>query len=186
VLGSRADFQQALLRVEAARIDLAVARNWVLPDLSLRIDLSRDRVGNSDTTVRIDATIPLNDRGPELERLRARNELRKAERDLAELRESIEIALRQAVNDVEVELRVIGMARAARALAEQNLAIERDKFGQGLSSTFEVAASGDALVRAEQAELDAIVAWLDARTRLDRISGRTLARWGIRLEAVSQ
>ena len=186
VLGSSADFQQALLRVEAARIDLAVARNWVLPDLSLRIELSRDRVGNSDTTVRIDATIPLNDRAPELERLRAHNELRKAERDLAELRESIEIALRKAVNDVEVELRVIGMARDARALAEQNLAIERDKFGQGLSSTFEVAASGDALVRAEQAELDAIVAWLDARTRLDRISGRTLARWGIRLEAVSQ
>jgi len=186
VLRSRADFLQAEQRIEIARIDLAVARNNVLPDASLGLGLSRDGAGNSDTVVRLDATMPLNDRVPELERLRARNELRKAERDLAELRELIGIALRQAVNDVEVGLRVIDLARDARALAQQNLVIERDKFGQGLSSTFEVAASGDELVLAEQAELDAVIAWLDARTRLDRIAGRTLARWGIELEAVAR
>ncbi|MYJ07683.1 MAG: TolC family protein [Rhodothermaceae bacterium] len=186
VLRSRADFRQARLRVEIARVGLVVARSNVLPDLSLGIELSRDRTGRSDSLLRLDAVIPLNDRAPELERLRARNALRKAERDLAELRESVGIALRQAVNDVEVGLRLIGLARDASALARENLAIERNKFGQGLSSTFEVAVSEDELVRAEQAELDARLAWLDARTRLDRVSGRTLARWGVALKAVEE
>ncbi len=185
-LGSRAEFQQARLRVEIARVGLVVARSNVLPDLSLGIELSRDRTGRSDSLLRLDAVIPLNDRAPELERLRARNALRKAERDLAELRESVGIALRQAVNDVEVGLRLIGLARDASALARENLAIERNKFGQGLSSTFEVAVSEDELVRAEQAELDARLAWLDARTRLDRVSGQTLARWGVALKAVGE
>ena len=185
-LRRRADFQQARLRVEIARVGLAVARNDVLPDLSLGIELSRDGAGRSDALLRLEAAIPLNDRAPELERLRARNALRKAERDLAELRESVGLALRQAVNDVEVGLRLIGLARDASALARENLAIERNKFGQGLSSTFEVAVSEDELVRAEQAELDARLAWLNARTRLDRVSGRTLARWGVELKAVGE
>ena len=190
VIGDRADFRQARLRVEIARIGLAVARNNVLPDVSLGIEVSRTHrggvAGRPETTARLGATIPLNDRGPGLERLRARHALVKAERALVELRETAGIALRQAVNDLEVGRRVLGLARNASALARENLAIERNKFGQGLSSTFEVAASEDEAVRAEQAELDAVIALLGARTRLDRASGRMLARWGVRVEAVPE
>ena len=184
-LRDRADYLQAGLRVESARIALAVARNNLLPDLSVGVQWTHNDTGQTDSTVRMDATIPLNDRAPELERLRARNALRKAERSVVELRESIGVALRQAVNDVEVGLRVAELAGDARALAERNLAVEEAKFGQGLSSTFEVAASEEELVRAEQAEAEAILAYLDALTRLDRTAGRTLDRWGIRLEAVA-
>ncbi len=184
VLHDRADYLQALLQVEIAEIRLAVARNNLLPDLSLGLALSRDDAGGrTDSEVRLDARIPLNDRAPGLDRLRARTELRKAERSLAELRESIGIAVRQAANDVEVGLRLTELARGARALAQENLEIEKSKFGQGLSSSFEVSASEEELFRAEHAEVDALVTWLDASTRLDRISGRTLERWGIRLEA---
>ncbi len=182
VLHDRADYLQAVLQVEIAEIRLAVARNNLLPDLSLGLGLSRNDTGRTDTEVRLDAGITLNDRAPELDRLRARTGLRKAERSLAELRESIGIAVRQAANDVEVGLRLTELARGARALAQENLEIEKSKFGQGLSSSFEVSASEDELFRAEQAEVDALVTWLDATTGLDRISGRTLDRWGIRLE----
>ena len=186
VLHRRPEFLQAMLRVETANIEQEVARNRRLPDLTLRLQRSRDNTGRTDTLVRLGAVIPLNDRSPELERLRADNALRKARRNLAELRESIGIELHQAVNDVEVGLRLTELARGARELAEENLEIERMKFGQGLSSTFEVTASEDDLVRAEQAEVDAIIDWLDALTRLDRVSGRTLATWGIDAEAVAQ
>ena len=77
----------------------------------------------------------LNDRAPELERLRARTALRKAERSLAELRESIGIAVRQVANDVEVGLRLTELARGARVLAQENLEVEKSKFGQGLASS---------------------------------------------------
>ena len=186
VLHKRADYLQARLRVEIARIALRVARNDLLPDLALSLRWTHNDTGPTDTEVRIDATVPLNDRAPELNRLRARNALRKAERNVVELRESIGTALRQAVNDVEVGLRLSELARDARALAERNLAVEKAKFGQGLSSTFEVAASEEELVRAEQAEADAILSWLDALTRLDRTAGRVLERWEVRLEAVPQ
>lgn len=46
--------------------------------------------------------------------------------------------------------------------------------------------SEDELFRAEQAEVDTLVPWLDALTRRGRISGRTLERWGVRLEAVAR
>ena len=186
VLHRRPEFLQAMLRVETATIEQAVARNRRLPDLTLRFERTRDHTGRTDSRIRLGAVIPLNDRSPELERLRADNALRKARRDLAELRESIGLEVRQAVNDVEVGLRVTELARGARELAEENLEIERMKFGQGLSSTFEVTASEDDLVQAEQAEVDAIIDWLDALTRLDRVSGRTLETWGIDPDAVAQ
>ena len=186
VLHSRPEFLQAVLRVDTAVIGQAVARNKLLPDLTLQFSRSRDHTGRSDSRVRLGAVIPLNDRSPELESLRADSELRKARRNLAELRESLRIEVRQAVNAVEVGRRLTELARGARELAGENLEIERMKFGQGLSSTFEVAASEDDLVRAEQAEVDAIIDWLDALTTLDRVAGRTLATWGIDLEAVAQ
>ena len=186
VLRDRTDYHQATLRVELAEIRLAVARNNLLPDLSMGIEWSRDNTVRTDTEVRLDAIIPLNDRTPELEWLKARTELRKAERNVAELRASIGIALRQALNAAQVGLRLTELARGARMLAQENLVIEKSKFGQGLSSSFEVSASEDELFRAEQAEVDALVSWFDALTRLDLVSGRTLDRWGMRLEGLGE
>ena len=183
---SRADFLQAMLRVDIARIKLAVAQNNLLPDLSVKLQLSQDDTRQTDALVGLEATISLNDPLPELEHLRTRTELQKAEMSLVELRESIGIAVRQAVNDVEVRLRLTELARGARQLAEENLAVERKKFGQGLSSSFQVSASEDDLLRAEQTEVEMILAYQNALTRLNWISGKTLDRWGIRLEDVPE
>jgi len=131
-------------------------------------------------------TSPLNDKAHKIARIQARNSLLKAQRNVIELRESIKIALSQAVTDIEARIRLAELARNARALAENNLAVEQEKFGQGLSSTFEVTASEDELVSAERAESDAIRALSEAFTRLDQTTGRTLERWGIRLEEVIQ
>ncbi len=185
-LQDRVDYLQAELRVEISRIALTVARNNLLPDVALSFQWTHNDTGETDNLVRLDATVPLNDRTPALERLRARNALRKAERNVVELREMIGTALRQALNDVEAGLRLTDLAGDARALAERNLAVEEAKFGQGLSSTFEVAASEEELVRAEQAETDAILSWLNALTSLDRTAGRVLDRWGVRLETAPQ
>ncbi|MDE0130755.1 MAG: TolC family protein [bacterium] len=182
VLRSRADFLQATLRVDIAKILLSVAHNQSLPDLSLQLELRRDDAGQTDTLVWLGATIPLNDRLPDLGRLSAVNELRKAELNVLELRESIGIAMRRAVSDVEVGLRLTELASGARGLAEQNFVIEQKKFAQGLSSSFEVSATENDLVQTEQAEVDAIIAYHNALTQLDWIAGRTLERWNVQLE----
>ena len=181
-LRKRADYLQTGVLVDIARINLSVARNNLLPELSLGLQLSDNDPGRKDAQVRLDLAIPFNDRFRDVERLRARNALRQAERTRVELRESINVAVRQAVNDADVGLRLTELARETRELAQQNLGIERDKFGNGLSSSFDVAASEDELLRAEQDEVNAIIGYLDVLTRLDYISGETLDSWGIQLE----
>ncbi len=183
VLRRRADYLQAGLAVESARIALTVAKKNLLPDLALKFTWSHSDAGITTNQVRLDAKVPLNDRAPKLAHLQARNALRKAERNVAELRASIGAALSQTVNDVEVRLRAAELARAARTLAARNLAVEEEKFAQGLSSSFEVTSSEEELVRAEEAERNAIVSYLNALTALDRTAGRTLDRWGVRLVA---
>jgi len=186
VLLNRIDFIQAQMQVELAQMNLMVARNNLLLDPSVRLNVNRDRAGRSATSVNLGVSIPLNDKAPKIAHIQARNSLLKAQRNVIELRESIKIALSQAVTDIEARIRLAELARNARALAENNLAVEQEKFGQGLSSTFEVTASEDELVSAERAESDAIRALSEAFTRLDQTTGRTLERWGIRLEEVIQ
>lgn len=186
VLRLRPDFLQARLQVETAKIALEVARNDLLPDLSLGLEWNRNDTGRTDTQVRVDANFPLTDRVDDLGHVRAKNDLRRAERNLAELRESIGIEVRQTVNDVEVGLRLTELARRARELAAENLAVERKKFSQGLASSFEVAAAEDDLVQTEQSEVTTIIGYLDALTRLDQVSGRMLDLWNIRIEEVSR
>ncbi|MCY4304918.1 MAG: TolC family protein [Aestuariivita sp.] len=187
VLQKRTDFQTAQLQLTLARMSLDLAENNLLPSVSMTIGVSRDlslERGSSNTSVGFNANIPLNDRQPELQHLSARNALKKAEGNLSDLHQSIEVNLSQASNGFEESLVVIELAKNARELAEENLDIERQKFDQGLSSAFEVSAIGDELVQAERAEIDAISAYLDAVIQLDRATGQILERRGIQLDFV--
>ena len=181
------DYRAATLVVESAELSLRVAENNRLPDLSFDIEVKRNReLDRTDHRTSLSLTIPLNDRSPQLEILQAENRLIMANRNLEELRESIDISVRQAINDVKVGFRVMELAGEARQLAEENLVIEQNKFSQGLSSTFEVSASEVGLVTAENSETDAIIRYLNALMRLDQVMGVTLDAWNIEVEAVPE
>ncbi len=79
VLHVRADYLQAMLRVDVAGIALSVTHDDLLPDLALSFQWARDDTGHTQNQVRMDATVPLNDRGPALERLRAEGRQRDQE-----------------------------------------------------------------------------------------------------------
>ncbi len=186
-LSNRPDYLKAKLQVETSEIALHTAQNNKLPDLSLNFNVARNRaLKRNDYQVRLNLVVPLNDRGPTLALRRAENSLVIARRNLEELRESIGISVRQAINDVEIGYKVMELATAARKLAENNLAIEQSKFSQGLSSTFEVSSSEDNLVSAQNSETDAIISYLNALVRLDQAMGRTLDTWGFEVEDVTQ
>ena len=181
------DYLQALLNADIARIDLKVAENDRLWDLSL--DTAASRVGGggpTDYSGALRLTIPLWDRSPRQAWMSARASFRKAERGLVERRQKIAIDVRQAVHNVEVGLRRIELARQALALTEQKLEIERSKLRQGLSSAFQLSQFEDDLVSAQNAEVDAVVSYENALTSLDRTLGTTLETWDIRLEQVER
>ena len=200
-LQHRPDYLQALLRIENAETDLLLARNNRRWDLfaSSTVDFSNtgDSLGDAfseafgDTdkgTYRIglDLSIPLGDLTLKQQILTATTALQQARNDRTELRQSIEIAVRNAVREVDVRFRQVELARRARDLAEQKLEIEQLKLRLGLSTNFQLVAFEDDLVRAQNSELDAIIAYLNTLTALDRTLGTTLETWGIDVERVEE
>ncbi len=182
-------FARALLDKEIADIELEVAENNRLWDLSLVADVSRSTDGagqGTDYSAGLRLTVPLWERGPELAFRSARAGVTQAERGVEELRQAMDIEVRRAVHDVEVGRRQIELARQALALEEEKIEIERSKLQQGLSSTFQLIRFEEDLVRAQNAEVDALVDYENALTALDRTLGTTLETWGITVEQIGR
>lgn len=178
-------YSMALLDAEIAKIGLRVAENDRLWDLSLDTQASLTG-GQTDYAAELRLTVPLWDRSPRLAWTSAQAEVQMAERGLLELRQAIDIAVRQALHGVEVGLRQIALARRALALEQQKLDVERSKLRQGLSSAFQLSQLEDDLVRAQNTEVDAVFDYEDALTSLDLTLGTTLETWGILVERVGR
>ena len=183
----RMDWLRAELGVEFARMDLRIAENRQLPDLSLEASTSRrGSDAENQYVVGFRLSVPLWDQEPRRALVRAKNNLRRAEMGLAESRQSIRIQVRQSVHNVAVALRGIDLAGEAQKLAVRKLEIERLKLQQGLSSSFQLDRFEDDLVNAQRRELDAVVSYRNALDSLSRTLGTTLDRWGISIEQVAR
>ena len=178
-LEHRNDYARARVDLTAAELALRVAENGRLWDLSLNANVSEGPDGERDYGAALGLAIPLGDRAPRLAAMRARGEVRKAELALAELRQSIGIEVRQAIRDVTTGFRQVQLARKARALAGRTVEVEQEKMALGLTSTFQLTTVEASLVDAKTRELDAVIGYLNARTRFDWTLGTTLDTWGV-------
>ena len=196
-LEHRPDYLQALLRLESAEHQLLLAKNNRLWDLSLTLsaDVAGERDGIGDAIAEslrgiddgnhragLELSVPIGDLTRKQRLLGAKTALEQSRLGLAELRQSIEIAVRNAVRDVDVRLRQVDLARRARELAQRKLDTERGKLRLGLSTNFQMIIFEDDLVRAQEGDVNAAIAYLDALTRLDQTVGTTLRTWRIDVE----
>ena len=194
----RPDYLRAVLGIRNAEARAAVAEDALRWDLSATLStrfaqsgeaFGDGGFGDPDYGIRLDLAIPL---GPaavdpaKREHVAASVALRKARNDLAELRQRIDIEVRNAVREVELSRRQAALARTARELVDEKTEIEKEKLRLGLSSNFQLVAFEDDLVAAENSELDARIAYLNALTSLDRTLGVTLERWNIGLEELDR
>ncbi len=192
----RPDYLQALLFLENIKTNVMVAENNRLWDLSLGASASAsgsqqsfrgtlgsalgDVVNRGVYGVGLELSIPFyGDLTRQQRYVRAHTALQQAEHSLAELRQNIDIEVRNAVRDVEVRLRQVELAQRARELAEQKIGIEREKLTVGLSTNFQLVVFEDDLVNAQNSEVRAIIAYLNALTAFDRTLGTTLETWKI-------
>jgi len=118
--------------------------------------------------------------------LRASTALQQAEHNLTELRQNIDIEVRNAVRDVAVRLRQVELARRARDLAEQKIDIEREKLRLGLSTNFQLVIFENDLVNARNNEVNTTIAYLNALTAFDRTLGTTLETWKIDIKRMEE
>ena len=184
-LRHRTDYRQALLGIEDAETNLMLARNNRLWDLSAAFSVDFDDRGDSRTG-RLALTIPFGDPGGQAQYVNADIALKEARNDLAELRQTIDIAVRNAVRNAGVQFRQVELARRARELSEQKLAVEREKLARGLTTNFRVVTFEDNLVQAQNSEVDTIIAYLDALTALDQTLGTTLETWRIDIRQIAE
>ena len=195
-LQNRRDYLQALLNLKTIELNLVVAKNNRLWDLSLEggYGISGEgveRIGDALSTnanrsawnVGLMLSIPLyGDLTREQTYLGAKINLKKAKISLEELKENIEIEVLDAVRDVEMKLRQVELARLARELSEKKLEIEKEKLKAGRSTNFQLVSFQNDLIVVQSSELNANITYLNALTSLDNVLGTTLDTWKIEIK----
>lgn len=193
-LATQPAFLQQLLAIEIGRINLDVARNQRLWDLSLvagagpsasRPDLI-NTIGalgqvRSDFNVGLRLNIPLFQLNREQGEVNATVALRQVELAADQARDRVRQQVDDSVRNVEAQRRQAELARRARELTAAQLQAELVRLQAGRSSNFQVVSFQAALQSAEVAELQAVIGYLNALTTLDQVLGTTLDTWRIEL-----
>ncbi|WP_043229591.1 TolC family protein [Pseudomonas sp. CF161] len=177
-----------LIAVEQADINLTVARNNRLWDLSLvggatqardRYDLHTDRRWEGYAGIQVD--IPIGDLSRRQGEVRAQVDVETQGVQLAEARQVLERQVSDGVRDIGTRWRQYEIAQRAQELSQRKLDIEREKLQAGRSSNFQVLSFEADLRNAENARLNALIAYLNAQAELDLTLGMTLESWDIAL-----
>jgi outer membrane protein len=188
-------YLQALLNIKILKINLVVAQNNRLWDLSLQANYSSTGTGSNQNSssgfertdlngdqwnLGLSLSFPLyGDLTREQLIITAKTNLRKAEISLQETRFSIELQIKDAVRNVNSSQTQVELATKARILAERQLAVEQEKLNVGRSTNFQLVTYQNDLVNAQNNELNAKIAYLNALSQLDQIIGTTLDTWKI-------
>lgn len=194
-LANQPDYQIAQLQSERAKINLDFAKNQQLWDLSLVAGKTQSRgtsggFGSVDTTqtstqkndtsfAGIQLTIPLGDRSIEQATVRASVDLKSQTLKVHETRQVVEQRIRDAVRNVQTRWRQLELSGKARELSLLKLKAEKEKLQVGRSSNFQILSFENDLRNAENARVNAEIAYLNALTDLDERMGKTLEVWNI-------
>lgn len=184
------EYLSALLQGQQAELDLVQANDQARWDLSLV-------AGASQVTDRLDSTvgsgrrwerysglqleIPLGDRSTRQAQVHARVNLERHALELEDTRQALESQVTTVVRELDTLWRQYEIAGRGVELSRRKLEIEREKLAVGRSSNFQVISFESDLRNAQISRLDALIAYLNAQTRMELTLGMTLESWEIAL-----
>jgi outer membrane protein TolC len=187
-------YLSSLLAIEVNRINLDIARNQRLWDVSIVAGTGQqalrsqvlDTIGalstvRSDFNIGLRVNIPIGVLSREQQEVNATVALRQSEVALEQARDTLRAQAENAVRTIEAQRQQAQLAARARQLTAEQLAAELVKLQAGRSSNFQVVSFQSALQQAESAELAAVIAYLNALTAMDQVLGTTLDTWRISL-----
>lgn len=187
-LSSRPDYLQVQLDREIAKYKLLVAENnrkWQLDvNASYNTNASNRSDGSSDLRAGFVVIREFGNRGIERDFQNSRVKLLQAENILKQRNQKLEVEVRNAIRDINLNLKQVELAQRSRELAQKQLEIEQDKrrLGVGTSRSSDIVNYQKDLIEARNAELNARIAYFNALTNLDKIIGTTLETWQVRIE----
>jgi outer membrane protein len=193
-LRQRPDLAQARLSLERGELEVVRTRAGLLPRLDLFIRLGGTGysasfggavAGMADDPYAgagLSFELPLGNRAAGARAERATLNRAQAAEALGALERSIEADIRNAWREAEFAAAGIASSAELRALQEEKLAAEVEKFRNGTSTTYLVAQAERDLLTAQLAEAQAAVGYLLAMVTLYRLEGSLLERRGIDAE----
>ena len=183
IFQSQPDYLKAQLEIQRTKLALLQAENNRLWDLNINTSYGYASNNTTDLRIGLGLSHQFDDLTVERDFKRSAVNQLKAENTLQEQSESLEIQLKDRIRDVNLSFSQIELSRKATELSEKQLDIAREKQKLGRDVTvFELVRLQDDLVQARNVELNAIINYLDALTRLDQILGTTLDTWQITVE----
>jgi outer membrane protein TolC len=95
---------------------------------------------------------------------------------LLSLKRQIVSEVREAVRRIEADVRRVEATRAARALAEEQLRVERKRLEAGVTTTFNVLSFQRDLAAAQASEIEAITTYNQDLANLELVKGTVLEK----------
>ncbi len=193
--GNRVDYQQYLMTGRGLQIDMILAENNQLWDLSFIAGKTFNRTTNDNDAgseagswnAGFNLKVPLyGDLSKKQAMLKAKTNLRKHSVNQLELKEAIAIKVQDAIRDVKMQQVQIKLSRQSRELSQKKLEIEQEKLHYGMTTNFQLVQFQNDLVAAQTSELNTKIAYLNALTKLDEVLGTTLKTWDIEIESSSR
>ncbi len=191
-LRMRPGMNQAKLDIQNEDLEIVRTKNGLLPRMDLFITLGktgysesfsgsiRDISGDSyDVMVGLNFEYPILNRDARAQHRRALLSRDQAEMALDNLKQLVELDVRNAYIEVNRTKEQISASTATRKFQEEKLRIETEKFRVGLSTNFFVAQAQRDLMASRINEVQAVVNYLKALINFYRLEGSLLKRRGI-------
>ncbi|RFP92364.1 TolC family protein, partial [Pseudomonas fluorescens] len=191
------EYLAALLGSQQADLNLVIAKDsgrWQV-DLVAGANQVRDAYSNSNSNIDngnnhnrtwnsyagVQVQIPIGDISTRQAEVRARVNVEDQEIRIADARQELERNVNDVVRDLGTRWRQYEISQRAVELSRRKIEIEREKLSAGRSSNFQVLSFEADLRNAENAQLNALIAYLNAQTQFDLTLGMTLESWEIAL-----
>lgn len=188
----RPDLNQARLQLQQQALETIVTRNGLLPRLDFFITLGKTGYADSfatsfrgldgntyDLAAGLSLSHSLGNRAAKARHQAAQASQRQAEQAVANLRQLVRLDVRLAANELERARQHITASAATRALQEQTLVAEQERFEAGTSTSLLVSQTQRDLLVSQIAEVRAIVNYRIAPVNLFLAEGSLLERRGI-------
>jgi outer membrane protein TolC len=188
----RPDLNQARLLVERDELDIVKTKNGLLPLLNVFINLGRTGYSSSfagsvsnlsandyDAMVGVNFEYPPANRAAKAADARARMTRDQADQAVGNLAQSVEEDVRSAFIEILRTRAQVTATLASRALEEEKVRVESEKFRIGRSTSLLVAEAERDLLAAQIAYVQAVAGYRKALVELYRLEGTLLQRRGL-------
>ena len=193
---NRPDYLQSLRTLDKEQVNLAIAKNGLLPALSVDYhfnlngngDSSRDTFNTAfggrypENTVGMVFKMPWFERSEIAEYQQKKNNLKSQEMGIKNLALDVVKDVREKVRRVRTAIERVKVTRRAFDLQEQKLVAEQKRYGIGVATSFEVLTFQQDVANARVARIRAIADYYESLIQLWQSLGITLEKNGVVFE----